>query len=69
MVFYVAIVTFSDDTSSEQVNKYCHGWWMSSCIGQTLPSLVNNLWWKIVMDDSNLDEKPLDNNRNIVIYL
>ena len=38
-------------------------------LAKTLPSLVNNLWWKIVMDDSNLDEKPLDNNRNIVIYL
>ena len=25
---------FSDDTFYEQVNKYCHGWWTSSSIGQ-----------------------------------
>ena len=26
---------------------------------KTLPSLVNILWWNIVMDDWNLDEKSL----------
>ena len=25
---------FSDDTSHQQVNKHCHGWWMSSFTGQ-----------------------------------
>ena len=29
-------------------------------LAKTLPSLVNNLWWNIVMDDWNLDEKSLD---------
>ena len=24
------------------------------------PSLVNNLWWDIIMDDWNMDEKSLD---------
>ena len=26
----------------------------------TLPSLVNNLWWNIVMDDGGLDENSLN---------
>ena len=26
---------FLDDASYEKMNKYCHGWWMSSSIGQT----------------------------------
>ena len=26
---------------------------------ETLPSLVNNLWWNIVMDDWNLDGKVI----------
>ena len=29
-------------------------------LAKTLPSLVNNLCWNIIMDDWNLDEKPLD---------
>ena len=45
--------------------------WMSSSIGQNptvkiLPSLANNMWWNIVMDDWNLDENGGDNNFNIV---
>ena len=28
-------------------------------LAKTLPSLVTNLWWNIVMDDWHLDEKPL----------
>jgi hypothetical protein len=32
---------------------------MSSPIGQFLPSLVNNLWWKNITDDWKLDEKSL----------
>jgi hypothetical protein len=37
-------------------------------LAKTLPSLLNNLWWNIVMDDWNLDENHLvsDNNGNIV---
>ena len=26
-------------------------------LAKTLPSLVNNMWWNIVMDDWNLDKK------------
>ena len=26
-------------------------------LAKTLPSLVSNLWWNIVIDDWNLDEK------------
>ena len=26
-------------------------------LAKTLPSLVNNLWWNVVMDDWILDEK------------
>jgi hypothetical protein len=29
-------------------------------LAKILPSLVGNLWWNIVMDDSNLDEETLD---------
>ena len=37
-------------------------------LAKTLPPLVNNLWWNIVMDAWNLDENHLasDNNYNIV---
>jgi hypothetical protein len=28
-------------------------------LAKTLPALVNNLWWNVVMDDWNLDEKSL----------
>ena len=32
--------------------------WVHS-LAKTLPSLISNLWWTIVMDDWNLDENPL----------
>ena len=38
-------------------------------LAKTLPSLVNNLCWNIVVDDWNLDEKKYlesDSNCNIV---
>ena len=37
------------------------GWWLSSSIGQN-PAFScqhNNLWWNVVMDDWDLDEKSL----------
>ena len=34
MVFDVAMVTLSDDTSYKEVHKYYHGRWMSSSIGR-----------------------------------
>jgi hypothetical protein len=46
---------FSDDTSHEYVNKYCHVWWISSFIGQnptfTCQQLVMKCW--------HLDERSL----------
>ena len=33
--------------------------WVHS-LAKTLSSLGNNLWWNIVMDDLNLNEKSLD---------
>ena len=30
-------------------------------LAKTLPSIVNNLWWSIVKDAWNLDEKSLGN--------
>ena len=43
------MVFFLDETSYEQMSKYCYG----------STFYVNNMWWKIVMDDWNLDEKSL----------
>ena len=33
-------------------------------LAKTYFSLVNNLWWNIVMDDWNLDEIPHVSNNN-----
>jgi hypothetical protein len=41
MVFYITMIL--DDTSYEQVIKYCHGQWMMQELANTLISLVNNL--------------------------
>ena len=39
---------------------------MSSSIGQNpLPSLVNNLWWNVVMDGWNFDEKSLGKGQQL----
>ena len=46
---------FSDDTSYEQANKYCHGWWMSLSIGQNSTFACQSLAINIVMNDWNLD--------------
>ena len=32
--------------------------WVCSFV-KTLPSLVNNLWWNIIMDDGNVDKNSL----------
>ena len=39
-------------------NIVMEGGWIYP-LAKTLPSLVNNLWQNIVMDDWKLDEKPL----------
>ena len=43
------------------ISEQVLAWRMNEFIlwSKTLPSLVNNLWWDIVMDGWNLDEKPL----------
>ena len=48
---------FVDDTSYEQVNKFCYIWWMSASIGQTTAFSCKQLVMKYCMDDYNLDEK------------
>ena len=54
---------FSDDTSYEWIYKYCHGWWMSSSIGQNPTFRVgdnilrftisieqdNYIWWYYIL--------------------
>ena len=60
MVFYITMDKFSDDTS--YMNKWTYivmddGW--VHPLANTFPSLVNNLWWNIVMKDWKLDDKPL----------
>ena len=57
MVLYVTMVTFR---MTLLVNKWTDiimddGWVHQ--LAKTSPSLVNNLWWNIIMDDCNLDEK------------
>ena len=41
--------------------QHCHGWWMCSSIGQSPTFSCQHLWWNIVMDGCNVDEKPLGN--------
>ena len=48
---------FVDDVSYEYwTNIVMDDGWVHPL---TKPFLVNNLWWNIVMDDWNLDEKPM----------
>ena len=60
MVFYVTIVTSEMMLPMNKwINIVVDDDWVHP-LAQTLPSLVNNLRWNIVMDDWNLDENPLD---------
>jgi len=59
MVFYATMLTFR---KMFLMNKFTNividdGW--VHPLAQSLPSLVNNLWWNIVMDDWNLNEESL----------
>ena len=59
MVFYVTMGTFR---LTVLMNKWTNivmddGW--VHPLAKTLPSLVSNLCWNVVMDDWNLDEKSL----------
>ena len=38
-------------------------------LAKTLPSLVTNLWWKIVMDDQDLDENSIDKWQYLQHYI
>ena len=40
-----------------------NGWWVSP-LTKTLPYLVNNLWWNVVVDDWNLVENHLVSDSN-----
>ena len=53
MVFDVPMVTFQMILLKNKWTNIVHP------LPKTLPSLVNNLWWNVVMDDWNLDEKSL----------
>ena len=58
MVFYVTMVNFSVDNflMSKWTNTVMDDEFVHSLV-KTLPSFASNLWWNIVMDDWNLDEK------------
>ena len=60
MVFNVTYGNFLDAAYYEQVEQLLvmdDGW--VHPLAKTLPSLVNNLWWNVAMDDWSLDEKSL----------
>ena len=73
MAFYVTMVTFwvtllMDEWTSIVMDD---GW--IRLLAKTLPCLVSRSWWNVVVDDWNLDEKPLGqsdsncNNRKVSI--
>jgi hypothetical protein len=37
-------------------------------LAKTLPSLVSNLWWKIVLDDGNMDENSFGKWQSLQQY-
>ena len=50
---------FCDDISCHNLrNTLIVDGWVHPLV-KTLPSLVNNSWWNIVLDDLNVDEKSL----------
>ena len=59
VVFNVAMETFQMTVlMNKWTNTVMDDGWVHS-LAKPLPSLVNNLWWNIVMDDWNFDEKSL----------
>ena len=59
MVFYVTIITFRMTLlMNKWINNVINVGWVHP-LAKTLPFLVGNLWWNIVMDDWNLDKKSL----------
>ena len=61
MIFSVTMITFQMTLLMNKfanVNNVMDDGWVHS-LAKTLPSLVNNLWWNIITNDWNLDEKPL----------
>jgi hypothetical protein len=63
MVSSVTMVTFQMTLlMNNWTNIVMHDGWVHP-LSKTLPSLVSNLWWNIIMDDCNLDEKTFGNWR------
>ena len=59
MVYFVTMVTFWVTLLMDKwTNIVMDDGWVHP-LAETLPSLVNNLWWNTVMDDLNSDEKSL----------
>jgi hypothetical protein len=59
MVFYVTMVVFGMTLLMNRwTNVVVDNGWVHP-LAKTLPSLVNNLWWNIVTDDWNFDEKHI----------
>ena len=52
------MVTFQMTLMNKWTNSVMDDAWVH-LVAKTLLYLVNNLWWNIVMDDRNLDEKSL----------
>ena len=74
MVFYDSRGNISDDTSYNEVYKYCHGWSELRRIMQVIEtkfdifSIPTLVYWNVVIDDKFFDEKSFgcDSNCNVV---
>jgi hypothetical protein len=60
MVLYIIMLTFQMTFLMNKSTNIVMDYEGVHMLAKTLPSLVNNLCWNIVMDAWNLDEKPLD---------
>ena len=60
MVLYVTVLTFQMTLFMNKSTNIVMNYKVVHMIAKTLPSLVSNLCWNIVMDDWDLDEKSLD---------
>ena len=52
VTFWVTLLT------NKSTNTVMDDGWVHP-LAKTLPSLVSNFWWNIVMGDGNLDEKSV----------
>ena len=58
MVFNATMITFWMTLMNKLANIVMDDKWAHP-LAKSLPSLVNNLWWNIIMNDWKLDEKSL----------